>query len=49
MFGAASGKKIKALVVPQTPNSNIHVSNGAANANGIGSSLQITNNDVSTI
>ena len=49
MFGAASGKKLKAVVVPQTPNSNIPVSNGAANAKEIGSSLQLTNNDVSTI
>lgn len=49
MFGAASGKKLKAVVVPQTPSSNIPASNGAASANGIGSSLQITNNDVSTI
>jgi hypothetical protein len=49
MFGAASGKKLKAVVVPQTPNSNISVSNGASNANGIGSSLQISNNDGSII
>jgi hypothetical protein len=49
MFGAASGKKLKAVVVPQTPSSNIPASNGAASANGIGSSIQITNNDVSTI
>lgn len=49
MFGAASGKKLKAVVVPQTPNTTIPVSTGAANVNGIGSSLQIANNDMSTI
>jgi hypothetical protein len=48
MFGAASGKKLKAVVVPQTPSSSNPVSNGVPSS-GIGSSLQITNNDVSTI
>lgn len=48
MFGAASGKKLKAVVVPQTPSSSNPVPNGVSSS-GIGSSLQITNNDVSTI
>lgn len=43
MFGAASGKKLKAVVVPPTPNQNVPVSNGGGNTIGT------TNNDIATV